>query len=111
MSQIEKTSVKVGETDTSVPPRPARSVAVEIGVPPMIQKAIEKHRSDLAELLRGHEYHWAAYCGDTRLEIGKSKRTLYLKYLDRGMSLDELVVLGIGPQIPDEIDGDVSSDA
>jgi hypothetical protein len=111
MSQIEKTSVTVGEPDISVPPRPARSAAVEIDVPPMIQKAIEKHRSDLAELLRGHKYHWAAYCGDTRLEIGESKRSLYLKYLDRGMSLDELVVLGIGPQIPDEIDGDDSSDA
>lgn len=82
------------------------SPAGDIEVPPMISKAIEKHRRDLPELMKHYTYQWAAYRGAERLEIGTSKRRLYHKYLDRRLSLDELVVLGIGPEIPDEIDGE-----
>jgi hypothetical protein len=84
---------------------------VDIDVPPMIRKAIESHRRDLSELMKRHAYQWAAYRGEERLEIGKSKRDLYHKYLDRRLSLDELVVLGIGPEIPDVIGGEELLDA
>ncbi len=76
-----------------------------IEVMPMIRKAIEKHHREWQELMKRYPYQWAAYRGDERLEIGKSKRKLYHKYLDRGLSRDELVVLGIGPPIEDEPDG------
>jgi hypothetical protein len=49
---------------------------------------------------------WAAYHGEHRLEIGKSKRTLCHKYLDLRTSRDELVVVGFRPEIPDVIDGE-----
>jgi hypothetical protein len=110
VSQIEKTGEEVRETRAQVSPEPDRSLVAEIEVPSKVRQAIEKHRRDLAELMKRHEYQWAAYCGDKRLAIGRSKRSLYRKYLGRGMSLDELVVLGIGPQIPDEIDGEYRGD-
>jgi hypothetical protein len=81
------------------------------GVPPMIRMAIERHRRDLPELTKRHAYRWAAYRGDERLEIGKSKRDLYHKYLGRRLGLDELVVLGIGPEIPDDIGAEELLDA
>ena len=56
--------------------------------------------------MKRHPYEWAAYRGEERLEIGCSKRKLYQKYLNRGMRRDELVVLGIGPQIPDALDAE-----
>jgi hypothetical protein len=111
MKQIEKSSVEAGDSVAQIAANPEKSPAHEIGVPPEIRKAIEKHRSDLAELMKVHEYRWAAYRGSVRLEIGKSKRLLYLKYLERGITLDELVVLGIGPQIPEEIDVEDLSNA
>jgi len=78
----------------------------EIEVTPMIEQAIEKHRRDLPDLIVRYAYQWTAYRGGVRLEIGKSKRRLYHKYLDSELGRDELVVLGIGPEIPDEISGD-----
>jgi hypothetical protein len=110
MSLIEKSRDEVCGTGPQISPELRQTLADEIDVPAKIRRAIEKHRKDLAELMKRHEYQWAAYCGDERLEIGYSKRSLYRKYLDRGMKLDELVVLGIGPQIPDEIDGDHRDD-
>lgn len=115
MRHVDKTSEQTQdrgpEPRTANTPLPKRSESTEIAVPPKVLKAIEKHQGDLAELMKRYAYQWAAYRGDERLEIGRSKRRLYHKYLDRGLSLDELVVLGIGPQIPDEIDGDEWSDA
>ena len=79
-------------------------VGEEHQVPPMIQKALQRHRRDLPGLIKGHAKQWVAYRGDERLEFGKSKRALYHKYLDRGLTLDELVVLGVEPELPDELD-------
>jgi hypothetical protein len=87
------------------PPEPPSSVA-EMEVPPMIRKAVEKHLREWPSLMKKYAYQWAAYHGDARLEIGKTKHGLYHKYLDRGLTLDELVVLGIGPPIEDDIDGE-----
>ena len=81
-----------------------RSAETDVEVHPMTRQAIEKHRRDLPELMKRHAYQWAAYRGEERLEIGHSMWKLYYKYLDRGLSRDELVVLGIGPEIPDVID-------
>jgi hypothetical protein len=72
----------------------------------LIRQAIETHRRDVPGLMPRYADRWAAYHGAQRLEIGASKRTLYRKYRERGLSADELVVLGIGPEIPDEIDAD-----
>jgi len=74
------------------------------GVAPMIRKAMEKHYREWEGLMERHAYQWAAYHGDERLEIGKSKHELYRKYLDRGIKKGELVVLGIGPPLEDEYD-------
>ena len=41
-----------------------------------------------------------------RLEIGQSQVALYQKYLHQGMDLNELVVLGIGPELPTMIQVD-----
>jgi hypothetical protein len=87
-------------------PSPERPSQADVEVLPMIRAAIEKHRRDLPGLMERHSYQWAAYRGEERLEIGKSKRKLYHKYLDRRISPDELVVLGIGPEIPDDIGGE-----
>jgi hypothetical protein len=87
-------------------PSSGRQSLADIEVPPMIRQAIERHRRDLPELMKQHAYQWAAYRGEERLEIGASKRMLYYKYLGRRLSPDELVVLGIGPEIPDDLDGD-----
>jgi len=78
----------------------------QIGVAPMIAKAHIKHRHDMPELMRNHAYGWVAYHGDRPLEIGSSQAALYHKYLGQGIGLDELVVLGIGPELPDMIQVD-----
>jgi hypothetical protein len=77
-----------------------------IGVAPMIAKAHIKHRHDMPQLMRNHAYGWVAYHGDRPLEIGASQAALYHKYLGQGIGLDELVVLGIGPELPDKIQVD-----
>jgi hypothetical protein len=74
------------------------------GVAPMIRKAMEKHYREWERLMKRHAYQWAAYHGDVRLEIGKSKHELYRKYLVRGIKKGELIVLGIGPPLEDEYD-------
>jgi hypothetical protein len=71
------------------------------GVNPRIRKAIEKHYREWEGLMDRYAYRWAAYYGDVRLEIGRSKYELYSKYLKRGIK-KELVVLGIGPPLEDE---------
>jgi hypothetical protein len=79
---------------------------IQFGVAPMIAKAHIKHRHDMPELMRNHAYGWVAYHGDRPLEIGPSQAALYRKYLDQGLGLDELVVLGIGPELPAKIQVD-----
>jgi hypothetical protein len=54
--------------------------------------------------MKRHADQWVAYRGEERLEFGRSKRALYHKYLDRGLSLDELLVLAVEPELPDELD-------
>jgi hypothetical protein len=81
-----------------------QSSPADLEVPPMIQKALEMHRRDLPELIKRHADEWVAYRGAERLEFGRSKRAIYYKYLDRGLSLDELVVLGVEPELPEELD-------
>jgi hypothetical protein len=87
-------------------PELERSCLADIQIPPMIQKALDKHRRDLPELVKKHADQWVAYHGEERLESGRSQRKLYRKYLDRGLSLDELIVLGVEPEMPDETELD-----
>jgi hypothetical protein len=97
--------MSTGETKTeeALPDEPniERSCLADIQVPPMIQKALEKHRRDLPELMKKHPDQWVAYHGETRLEFGRSKRKLYHKYLDRGLKVDEVIVLAVEPELPD----------
>jgi hypothetical protein len=104
MSKVE------GTTGQALPTEPEleRSYLADLQVPPLIQKALEKHRRDLRELMKKHADQWVAYHGEERLEFGRSQRALYHKYLDRGLRLDELVVLGVEPEMPDEVDLDPS---
>ena len=100
MSKVEE------KKEQTVPDEPdlERSYLADIKIPPMIQKAMDKHRRDLPELMKQHADEWVAYRGEERLEFGRSKRALYHKYLDRGLSLDELLVLAVEPELPDELD-------
>jgi hypothetical protein len=104
MSKVEKTS----EDDLTAEEYLEVSSLADMKVPPMIQKAIEKHRRDLPELMKRHADQWVAYHGDERLEFGRSQRALYHKYLDRGLKPDELIVLGVEPELPDEVELDSS---
>src|SRR5262249_56400234 len=105
MSQSEATrdAIPADESNPAedLSPEGPSSLA-DIEVKPMIRKAVEKHLREWPELMKRYAYQFAAYRGEERLEIGKSKHRLYRKYLDRGLSRDELVVLGIGP--PEEDD-------
>lgn len=104
--------MSISETteEPALPDEPVmeRSLLADLKVPPMIQKALDKHRRDLPELMKTHAYQWVAYHGEQRLEFGRSKRKLYHKYLARGLSIDELVVFGVEPELPDEVELDSS---
>jgi hypothetical protein len=104
--------MSISETteESALPDEPEmeRSSLEDRKVPPMIQKALDKHRRDLPELMKTHPYQWVAYHGEQRLEFGRSKRKLYFKYRDRGLSPDELVVFGVEPELPDEVELDSS---
>lgn len=104
MSTVEKTN----EDDQTEEAHLEPSLLADLKVPPMIQKAMEKHRRDLPELMKRHADQWVAYRGEERLEFGRSKRALYRKYLDCGLNLDELIVLGVEPELPDEVELDPS---
>jgi hypothetical protein len=106
MNPVGKTSEETGASGPKVGASPAVPWVDDIEVNPKIREAVEKHRIEWEELMKKHPYQWAAYHGAQRLEIGKSKYALYRKYLDRGVKHEELVVLGIGPPIPDVIDED-----
>jgi hypothetical protein len=65
VSQGEKTK----ELTLAVEPDLERSFLADIKVPPMIQKALERHRRDLPELMKRHANQWVAYRGEERLEL------------------------------------------
>ena len=93
------------ETKEEAPPEePMQSTLADIPIHPMIQKALDRHRRDLPELLKTHPKQWVAYHGDQRLEFGRTKHKLYWKYRDRGLSREELIVLAVEPELPDDLD-------
>jgi hypothetical protein len=92
------------ETEVTSEPPEEPSVVAGMEVPPLIRKAVEKHLREWPELMKRYPNQWVAYRGEERLEIGKTKHGLYRKYLDRGLSRDELVVLGIRPPMEDDFD-------
>jgi hypothetical protein len=102
--EIENAQIPAADPEvaTSISPTEESSDWRFRGVNPMIRKAMEKHRREWEGLMKRHAYQWAAYHGDVRLEVGKTKHELYSKYLKRGIKKEELVVLGIGPPLEDE---------
>jgi hypothetical protein len=82
-------SINETTTEPSLPDEPEMEwpSLAEMKVLPMIQKALDRHRLDLPELMKTHPDQWVAYHGDQRLGFGRSQRKLYRKYLDRGLSI------------------------
>jgi hypothetical protein len=103
---LRETKIDTASPNADAPSMPPgeQSSLDGVEVRPMIHMAVEKHLREWPGLMERYAYQWAAYHGEERLEIGKSKHRLYRKYLDRGLSLDELVVLGIGPPMEDDFD-------
>jgi len=85
-------------------PELGRYTFADVPIEPMIKLALEKHRRDLPELMKTHPNQWVAYLGDQRLGFGRPKRKLYFKYVDRGLNPDDLIVLAVEPELPDELD-------
>ncbi len=90
------------------PTRPAdeqfHTLLLNSGITPLRAKAQVYHRRILPALLQDHSRKWAAYHGDRLLEIGTSRAGLYRACLDRGLTPDEVLVLGIVPESSAEID-------
>ena len=80
---IGRQTMSTGEEtkEQALPDEPEleRSYLADIPIPPMIKKALEKHRRDLPELMKKHADQWVAYHGEERLEFGRSKRKLEMK--------------------------------
>ena len=110
MNPVGKMSEEAGDSGSKIGAIPEVPWIDHIEVNPKIREAVARHRVEWEELMKKYPYQWAAYHGNVRLEIGKSKHALYRKYLDRGVKRQELVVLGIGPPIPDVIDDDEVSE-
>jgi hypothetical protein len=77
---------------------------VEREVTPLIQRGQEAFRRVLPELLKKHRGDWVAFSGDRQIGLGRSKRELHQRCLDQGLSPNDFVVRGIGPEMPDELD-------
>lgn len=71
---------------------------------PATRRALDAHRRDLPELMKTHYRQWVAYQGDRRLGFGRSQLQLIQKYLREGIPEDELLVLRVDYELPDEID-------
>ena len=70
MSKVEKTDEDDHADEVYLEP----SLLADLKVPPMIQKAMERHRRDLPELMKRHADQWVVYRGEARLEFGRSQR-------------------------------------
>jgi len=84
--------------------------AVDWSIPPLLRSGCEAFRRDLPELLKNHEGKWAAYRGDRRLGITRTKSQAFQLGFKEGLTDHEFVVLGITPEIPDDVDGEDFSD-
>jgi hypothetical protein len=84
-------------------------VLLDAGIAPLLAKAQVYHRRVLPALLTDHQREWAAYHGDTLLEIGKSTTALYRACLGQGLKPGEVHILGIAPEAPEEINYPVPS--
>lgn len=77
---------------------------VDWSIPPLLQSGCDAFRRDLPELLKKHEGEWAAYSGDRRLGITRTKSQAFQLGFKEGLTDHEFVVLGITPEIPDDVD-------
>jgi hypothetical protein len=72
--------------------------------PSLIQRALDAHGRDLAELIKSHSQQWVAYHGDRGLGFGRSKMQLIREYLSKGIPDHELLVLFVRHPDWDEAD-------
>jgi hypothetical protein len=75
-------------------------------IPPMIQRSMEAFRRDLPGLLQMKRLdgQWVAYHGDCQIGFAKTKTPLYQQCLERGLKIDEFIVMCVMPDLPDESD-------
>jgi hypothetical protein len=85
------------------------NLLLDTGIAPLRAKAQVHHRRILPELRRDHPREWAVYHGERLLEIGRSRATLYQSCVNRGFDVSEVLVLGIAPEGPAEIEYPISS--
>jgi hypothetical protein len=62
-----------------------------------VQRSYDAFLRDLPNLLSTNAGQWAAYAGDVRVGIGRSRRMLYRDCLAAGYRDGEFVVCGIEP--------------
>ena len=92
------------------PPDARPASRIDWSIPPLLQHGCDAFRRDLPQLLEEHEGKWAAYSGDRRLGIARTKSQAFQIGFREGLTDHEFVVLGITPEIPDDIDGEDFSD-
>jgi hypothetical protein len=80
------------------------NLLLDTGIAPLRAKAQVHHRRILPELRQDHPREWAAYHGERLLEIGGSRAALYQACVSRGFDVSDVLVLGIAPEGPAEID-------
>jgi hypothetical protein len=85
------------------------NLLLDTGIAPLRAKAQVHHRRILPELRQDHPREWAAYHGERLLEIGRSRAALYQACASRGFDVSDVLVLGIAPEGPAEIEYPISS--
>jgi hypothetical protein len=75
-----------------------------LGIPAGIAASRQAFRDELPQLLREHAGQWVAYHRKQCLGFSTSQRALYKECLDRGFSLDEVLVCSIEPDEPIVVD-------
>lgn len=84
-------------------PRPgAGGGAMDVQLPPGIDRALRVLKANLSDLLARHPGAWAACDGAAVRYVGTSWQTLYDRCLDEGLHPDEFVVRCL---LPDAVDG------
>lgn len=77
--------------------------AIDWTTPPLIQGGLDAYHRDLPELLEKHQGRWAAYSGDRRLGITRTKDQAFQLGVREGLTGRQFVVVGIDPSHLDDM--------